>query len=79
MAGFPGSARLTEETGRDVPMLTVLSNHRDGFLVVARTNADHDRSVIGLKRDAITDLEVQHFGVRPHVTKGSADALQLDG
>ena len=49
---------LAQEAGRDVPMLTIFGDDRNGLLIIAGEHSNQRRTAFRLKSDTVADLEV---------------------
>src|SRR6266705_4358973 len=56
-----------QQSGSDVPVLAAFSDHCNSPFVVACEHTNLKRPTFRLKRDTITNLELQPLGVGPHV------------
>ena len=49
---------LAQEAGRDVPMLAIFGDDRNGLLIIAGEHSNQRRTAFRLKSDTVADLEV---------------------
>src|SRR5262249_15584342 len=67
---------------RDVPALAVVGDDSHGLPIVASQHADEPAMSVRLKGDAIPDLELEHLGVRSHLSQelepGNDSVVQVD-
>ena len=57
------------EPWRDVPALAVVGDDGHGLPIVASQHADEPAMSVRLKGDAIADLELEHLGMRSHLSQ----------
>jgi hypothetical protein len=74
--------RSAQEPWRDVPALAVVADDSHGLPIVASQHADEPAMSVRLKGDAIADLELEHVGVRSHLSQelepGNDSVVQVD-
>jgi hypothetical protein len=56
-----------QQSGSDVPVLAAFGNNCDRLFVVAREHTNLQRSTFRLKRNTITNPELQHLSMSSHV------------
>ena len=72
--GALGRLDPAEDSGRDVPPLPGVGDHRHGLLVVARQHALELTLAGRLEGDPVTNLELQHLHMSAHLVE-KAQAL----
>src|ERR1051325_7173944 len=67
VVGALSAINATQQPGSDVPVLPAFGNNCYCLFVVAREHTNLHRPAFRLKRNTITEPELQHLGVSPHV------------